>query len=84
MLGMPPFAGGDFGSGDAVTPQGLRQPAGKQWDQAQPGGFDPHARIRDMDTDGVDAAVLFPTLGLFNSLIPEAAAAVAALVDDVR
>jgi uncharacterized protein len=77
MLGMPPFAGGDFGSGDAVTPQGLRRPAGRQWDEAQPGGFDPHARIRDMDTDGVDAAVLFPTLGLFNSLIPEAEAAVA-------
>ncbi len=29
------------------------------------GGFDPHARIPDMDAEGVDAAVLYPSLGLF-------------------
>jgi predicted TIM-barrel fold metal-dependent hydrolase len=28
------------------------------------GGFDPHMRIPDMDLDGIDAAFLFPTLGL--------------------
>ena len=29
------------------------------------GGFDPHARIPDMDLDGIDAAFLYPSLGLF-------------------
>ena len=35
------------------------------------GGFDPHARIKDMDLDGIDAAILYPTLGLFLGAIPE-------------
>ena len=30
-----------------------------------PGGADPHARIADMDRDGIDAAVLYPTHSLF-------------------
>src|SRR5438067_13786919 len=29
-----------------------------------PGGHDPNARIREMETDGVSAEVLYPTLGL--------------------
>jgi predicted TIM-barrel fold metal-dependent hydrolase len=42
------------------------------------GGFDPHARIKDMDLDGIDAAYLYPTLGLRSGAItdPEFAAAV--------
>ena len=35
------------------------------------GGFDPHARIKDMDLDGIDAAFLYPSLGLLMGLIPE-------------
>jgi predicted TIM-barrel fold metal-dependent hydrolase len=31
----------------------------------QPGGWDPHARLRDMDTDGIDVAVLFPSIGFY-------------------
>ena len=31
----------------------------------RPGGFDPHARIQDMDIDGIDVAVLYPSIGLF-------------------
>ena len=44
----------------------------------KPGGFDPHARIPDMDADGIDAAFLYPSLGLFSGAIhdPELAAAV--------
>ncbi len=34
------------------------------WEQAQPGGFDPVARLRDMDLEGIDAAVLYPSIGL--------------------
>ena len=30
-----------------------------------PGGFDPHARLADMDADGIDAAVLYPSQALF-------------------
>ncbi|MGH7918148.1 MAG: amidohydrolase family protein, partial [Candidatus Binataceae bacterium] len=33
--------------------------------QGQKGGFDPHARIPDMDAEGIDAAFLYPSLGLF-------------------
>src|SRR5713226_2928808 len=29
------------------------------------GGFAPHARIKDLDLDGIDAAFLYPSLGLF-------------------
>jgi uncharacterized protein len=34
------------------------------YDEAQPGGFDPHLRLGDMDTEGIDLAVLYPSLGL--------------------
>ena len=42
------------------------------------GGFDPHARIPDMDADGIDAVFLYPSLGLFSGAIqdPQLAAAV--------
>jgi predicted TIM-barrel fold metal-dependent hydrolase len=33
-------------------------------DQGRPGGSDPHARLTEMLTDGVNAEVLYPTLGL--------------------
>jgi uncharacterized protein len=33
--------------------------------EGRKGGFDPHARIPDMDAEGVDAAFLYPSLGLF-------------------
>src|SRR6202040_1158923 len=41
------------------------------------GGFNPHARMPDMDADGIDAAFLYPSLGLFSGAIhdPELAAA---------
>jgi uncharacterized protein len=31
----------------------------------QPGGWDPHARLRDMDAEGIDVAVLFPSIGFY-------------------
>ena len=30
-----------------------------------PGGHDPHARLADMDRDGIDVAVMYPSLALF-------------------
>lgn len=32
--------------------------------EGAPGGFDPHARIAWMDQEGIDAAILFPTMAL--------------------
>ncbi len=48
-----------------------------EYKDGKPGGFDPHARIPDMDADGIDAAFLYPSLGLFAGAIhdPELAAA---------
>jgi len=45
--------------------------------QGRKGGFDPHARIPDMDAEGIDAAVLYPSLGLFLGAVqdPDFAAA---------
>jgi uncharacterized protein len=40
---------------------------GEGWDDeartkmGRPGGYDPHARLVDMDADGIDVAVLYPT-----------------------
>jgi predicted TIM-barrel fold metal-dependent hydrolase len=49
-----------------------------EYKDGKPGGFDPHARIPDMDADGIDAAFLYPSLGLFSGAIhdPTLAAAV--------
>jgi uncharacterized protein len=33
------------------------------------GGFDPHAQIVDMDSDGIDAAFVYPTLSLFTGAV---------------
>lgn len=48
-----------------------------QYEEGRPGGFDPHARIPDMDLDGIDAAFLYPSMGLYAGAIedPELAAA---------
>lgn len=48
------------------------------YEDGHKGGFDPHARIKDLDVDGIDAAFLYPTLGLHSGVIeePEFAAAV--------
>src|SRR5271170_616322 len=45
--------------------------------EGRAGGFDPHARIPDMDREGVDAAFLYPTLGLFLSIVEDTAQAAA-------
>jgi predicted TIM-barrel fold metal-dependent hydrolase len=37
-------------------------PKSKAFDQMRPGCYDPNERLKDMDIDGVDAQVCFPTL----------------------
>lgn len=53
-------------------------------EQARPGAFDPAARLADMDSEGIDQAVLYPTIGLgFWALRdPQAAVAIAQAYND--
>ena len=57
--------------------QGVVEADTMAYKDGKPGGFDPHQRIPDMDADGIDAAFLYPSLGLFSGAIhdPELAAA---------
>jgi len=51
---------------------------------ALPGGSDPVARLRDMDSEGIDQAVLYPTIGLYFAVVedPPTAVALAAAYND--
>lgn len=46
-------------------------------EEALPGGMDPHRRLADMDVEGIDVAVLYPSVGLNCWAIRDARAAVA-------
>jgi predicted TIM-barrel fold metal-dependent hydrolase len=48
-----------------------------RYEEAQPGGFDPTARLADMDVEGIDAAVLYPSVGLNFWALEDVTAAVA-------
>jgi predicted TIM-barrel fold metal-dependent hydrolase len=48
-----------------------------QYIDGRKGGFDPHARIPDMDLDGIDAAFLYPSVGLFAGAVQDPALAAA-------
>ena len=41
------------------------------------GGWDPALRLADMDAEGIDQAVLYPSIGLYFCAVPDPAAAVA-------
>ena len=47
------------------------------WEEAHRGGFDPLARLRDMELEGIDIAVLYPSIGLNFWAIEDPVAAVA-------
>lgn len=49
----------------------------KPLEEAIAGAFDPHARLADLDVEGLDAVVLYPTVGLAYWAIADPAAAVA-------
>ena len=38
---------------------------GVRYSELMPGGFDPVRRLKDMDSEGIDIAVLYPSIGLF-------------------
>ena len=74
MLGNPRGIGS---LGSVGVRQGAVKPDTLKYAEGKKGGFDPHARIVDMDADGIDAAFLYPSLGLFAGAVedPELAAA---------
>ena len=43
----------------------------REYADGRKGGFDPHARIPDMDLDGIDAAYLYSSIGLFAGSIED-------------
>lgn len=47
------------------------------WDDIFPGGYDPHARLEVMDAEGLDHAVMFPSLYLLSGDITDPAVAAA-------
>jgi len=65
------------GAGGVGARQGVVASNTMEYKEGRKGGFDPHARMPDMDADGIDAVFLYPTLGLFSGAIhdPELAAA---------
>jgi len=74
LVGNPKGLGrlGGVGARDgSVDPDKMKYADGR------PGGFDPHARIKDMELDGIDAAFLYPSMGLFSGAVkdPKLAAA---------
>ena len=73
VLGGPKGFGllGAVGARDGTVSDDMKYTEGRR------GGFDPHARIADLDLDGIDAAFLYPSLGLFSGAVkdPELAAA---------
>jgi predicted TIM-barrel fold metal-dependent hydrolase len=54
------------------------------YDEAQRGGFDAPVRLADMDTEGIDTAVLYPSLGLnfWSIKDPDAATSLARAYND--
>src|SRR5256712_13557091 len=74
VLGNPKGLGrlGAVGARDGSVPADTMMYA-----DGRPGGFDPHARIKDLDVDGIDAAFLYPSIGLFSGAVsdPKLAAA---------
>jgi uncharacterized protein len=72
LLGSDQGMGGIGGVG---ARQGEVQAAEMSYEEGRPGGFDPHKRIPDMDLDGIDAAFLYPSMGLFSGAVHDPALA---------
>ena len=61
----------------ARAPPSTTRPRFRPLAEAQPGGSDPRRPPADMDAEGIDQAVLYPTIGLYFSVVDDPAAAVA-------
>src|ERR671938_425776 len=61
--GIDPFpVAGGFGAGRSG--EELKEHLSKGYEAARPSGWDPVERIKDQDIDGVEAEVLYTTLGM--------------------
>jgi uncharacterized protein len=61
-----------FGNIGAIgARQGRADETTMKYVEGRAGGFDPHARIPDMDLDGIDAAFLYPSVGLFAGAVKD-------------
>jgi predicted TIM-barrel fold metal-dependent hydrolase len=69
---------GAFGAGRLMSTEELERIDELPYEGGRRGGFDPHARIGDMDAEGIDAAFLYPTIGLFLGAIRDPSLAAAA------
>jgi predicted TIM-barrel fold metal-dependent hydrolase len=50
---------------DTAGKQALQTPGARTYAEGcPPGGYDPHARLAVMDSEGIDAALLYPTIGI--------------------
>ncbi len=68
--GLRPFAvGGAFSHG--ASGEVLKEFATKTYADARPSGWDPVERIKDQDVDGVEAEVLYTTLGMTLFSLPD-------------
>ncbi len=61
------------GIGGVGARQGVVSAETMRYEEGRPGGFDPHKRIPDMDLDGIDAAFLYPSMGLFAGAVHDPA-----------
>src|SRR5271166_6259481 len=68
---------GMSGIGGVGARQGVVSSETMKYEEGRPGGFDPHKRIPDMDLDGIDAAFLYPSMGLFAGAVHDPALAAA-------
>ncbi len=50
--------------GTFVSPFFRKEPFAKRFEEGQRGGWDPDARVKDMDLDGIAAEVLYPNLAM--------------------
>jgi predicted TIM-barrel fold metal-dependent hydrolase len=57
-LGIGAFSGAD------IDPEQLPAQFSRGYERVRPGGYDPAARLPDMERDGVRAEVLYPSLGM--------------------
>ena len=55
-----------FSYGDGMNPGGMREwpPHDRPFEESNPGGWDPQIRLQVHDREGIDAAVLFPSISL--------------------
>jgi len=64
-----------FGFGGSQTGRRFEEPekltAADLFENVRPGGYIPEEQVKDMDLDGVDVSILYPTLGLQLFKVPD-------------